>query len=307
MTLKEYAEMHRIEEDSDNENYSHIMRDGKEMENEIITETELMTIDQLPVLSEKFIAISEEVKAESELAKAMDCTEENLASIRKTRTGLSKKLEAFEKRRIEVKKLIMKPYDDLNSTYKQYVSDVYNSALKDLDAKILEVSNEIKNRMIVKIKAYFDELCKSVNIDFLTFEQAKINVTLSASEKLLKSDAKEFVERVVGDLALIETQENKAEILVEFKKSLNVSQAIQTVVNRHKAIDEEKARREAQEAIKETSKVSGDVKVEEKPYIDFFSTPAPTHKTFKIKVPNALVDEIEYFLSLNEIEMEELK
>ena len=46
------------------------------------------------------------------------------------------------------------------------------------------------------------------------------------------------------NLKLIDTQEHKTEILVEYKQSLNVSQAITSVTNRFKAIEEEKKRQE---------------------------------------------------------------
>ena len=76
------------------------------------------------------------------------------------------------------------------------------------------------------------------------YEQAKINVTLTASIKSLKEQAKVFIDKIVDDLKLIETQEHKAEILVEYKQTLNVSQAITTVTNRFKAIEEEKRKQE---------------------------------------------------------------
>ena len=62
--------------------------------------------------------------------------------------------------------------------------------------------------------------------------------------KSLKEQAKAFVDKIADDLNLIETQEHKAEILVEYKQTLNVSQAITTVTNRFKDIEEEKKKQE---------------------------------------------------------------
>lgn len=58
--------------------------------------------------------------------------------------------------------------------------------------------------------------------------------------KSLKEQAKAFIDKIVDDLNLIKTQEHKAEILVEYKQTLNVAQAITIVINRFKAIEEEK-------------------------------------------------------------------
>ena len=51
-------------------------------------------------------------------------------------------------------------------------------------------------------------------------------------------------------MALIDTQEHKVEILVEYKQHMNVSQAITTVSERHKAIETENAKIEQVEAVK---------------------------------------------------------
>ena len=88
---------------------------------------------------------------------------------------------------------------------------------------------------------------ESAGIDFVTFEQANINVTLSATMKSLKEQAKSFIDKIDDDLSLIDTQEHKAEIMVEYKKTLNVSAAITGVNARFKAIEDEKRRIEEAE------------------------------------------------------------
>ena len=97
------------------------------------------------------------------------------------------------------------------------------------------------------MKEYFNEYLESAGIDFVTFEQANINVTLSATMKSLKEQAKSFIDKISDDLALIDTQEHKAEIMVEYKKTLNVSAAITGVNARFKAIEDEKRRIEEAE------------------------------------------------------------
>ena len=79
-----------------------------------------------------------------------------------------------------------------------------------------------------KVIAYFEEYAQSKNIDFVKFGDANINVTLTASLKSLKDQAKKFIDKVVDDIALINTQENDAEIMFEYKRTFNVSQAITT-------------------------------------------------------------------------------
>jgi hypothetical protein len=199
----------------------------------------------------------------------------------------------------------MKPYEDFEAIFKKYVSDPLAKAEETLKAQVNTVENGLKAEKEVKIRAYFDELIKTTNIDFLTFEQLKLNITLSASESTLKADTKDIVDRTLDDLALIETQTNKAEILVEYKKSLNVSQSIRTVTERVKAIADEQKRREEREIQVSQLAEKAAQKIESVP--NFFTLGSvPDFKTLKIKVPFKMLDEVKFYLDTIEIEYEEV-
>ena len=103
----------------------------------------------------------------------------------------------------------------------------------------------MKNEKRKEVESYFEEYRQSKNIEFVSFGDAHINVTMSASKKSLKEQAKAFLDRISDDLKLIETQEHKEEILVEYKKTLNVSNSITSVAERHKAIEAEREKQEA--------------------------------------------------------------
>ncbi len=153
----------------------------------------------------------------------------------------NKPIKAFEDTAKETEKLLAETYNTIN----QQVANYENK------------QKEIKEQ---EIKEYFEECKIANNIDFITYGQAKINVTLSASMKNLKEQAKSFIDKVADDLKLIETQEHKTEILVEYRQTLNVSQAITSVTNRFKAIEEEKKKieqeKELQEFVVDTAKES---------------------------------------------------
>ena len=153
-------------------------------------------------------------------------------TVKELRASLNKDFQEFEVRRKEVKEKILAPYSQFEDVYKKYISDKFKNADKDLKEKIDSVENKLKDKKEQEIKDYFEEYKKANNIDFITFEQAKISITLSASMKSLKEQAKAFIDKIVNDLALISTQLNKEEILIEYKKDLNVSRAITEVMNR---------------------------------------------------------------------------
>lgn len=137
----------------------------------------------------------------------------------------NKPIKVFENTAKETEKILLETYNTIN----QQVSNYENK------------QKEIKEK---EIRDYFEEYKIANNIDFVKYGQLGINVTLSASMKNLKGQVKAFIDKITDDLKLIETQNHKAEILVEYKQTLNIGQAITMVTNRFKAIEEEKKRQE---------------------------------------------------------------
>lgn len=211
----------------------------------------LIVVKQLPVIEEHLKSIKEVAEAKTNAALALVCTEETLVAVKEARAALRKDFQQLEDTRKMVKNAVLAPYNDFEAAYKKYVTNVFTPADAKLKAKIDEVENELKEAKKAEVAAYFYEYLESKKIDFVTFENANINVTRSASKKNLNEQAKAFVDRICEDLNLIETQEHKVEILVEYKKTLNVSNAITTVVERYKAIEKAKEIEEHLKAQKE--------------------------------------------------------
>jgi len=208
---------------------------------------EIIVVKQLPIIEQQLAQIKETVNERVSAAMKLVCTEDTVKAVKKARTELNAEFKAWEEKRKEVKQAVMTPYEKFEEVYNDCISNSYKAADKDLKQKIDEVEQELKSKKAAEVKSYFEEYLASKDIDFVTYEQAGINVTLSASLKSLKEQAKAFIDRIVSDLALIETfTDLKAEILVEYKKSLNVSDAITGVKARAKAVQEEQARQEAE-------------------------------------------------------------
>lgn len=249
---------------------------------------EIIKVTQLPIIVEQLHEVKAEVTAKVEQALSLICTEDTVKDVKKVRSDLNKELKDYEDRRKAVKTAIMKPYNDFEEIYKDCISETYKKADAVLKNKIDSVENELKAQKTAEVKAYFDEYLQSKGIDFVTFENAHINVTLSASMKSLKEQAKSFIDRICDDLNLINTQEHKDEILYEYKQSLNVSNAITTVANRYKAIEEAKAREEERKA-REQAEAEAVAKVEEvveavaPPTVEPIAPPVEEEKTYTLK------------------------
>lgn len=215
---------------------------------------ELIIVKQLPKIEEHLKDLSIKIDEKVNCAKTLVCTEENVKTIKQVRADLNKEFNDIEKQRKIVKEKVLAPYKQFEEVYKMYVSEKYKTADTDLKTKIDNIENELKAQKEQEIKDYFEEYKTSKNIDFVTFKQANINITLTASKKALKEQVKKFIDEIVDDLKLIETQDYKEEILVEYKQTLNISRAIQDVVNRHKLLEEEKRKQE--EKLKEQEELS---------------------------------------------------
>lgn len=224
--------------------------------------TEIIAVKQLPIIVEQLQVIKEDVTERVNEAMSLVCTEDTIQVVKNARAELNKEFAGWESKRKEVKKSVLSPYEQFEAVYKDCITNVFKKADADLKGKIDSLEAEMKERTKEKVKAYFDEYLESKGIDFVTFENARINVTLSASLKSLKAQAKDFIDRICDDLALIETQEHIEEIMYEYKRFLNVSQAITTVSMRHKAIEAEKAKEEERKAREEAAKAAA-AKVEE--------------------------------------------
>lgn len=175
-------------------------------------------------------------------------TDDTVKSLKKLAADLNKELKEFEDQRKFIKEGVMNPYNEFEGVYKVEISEKYKKAIDTLKEKVAVVEDKIKKEKRNSVEAYFRELCDNHGIDFVTFGQLGIDINLSTTEKKYKEQIDAIVSGILKDLALIETQDYKAETLVEYKRLLDVSEAILTV--------KERKEQEAAEAAKIAEKVA---------------------------------------------------
>jgi len=205
---------------------------------------EIIIVKQLPIIEERLLQMKTQITEKTSNALAMECTEDTYKDVKQVRADLNRSYKELEDKRKAVKKEVLSPYEQFEVVYKACISDIFESADKQLADKISDIEDGLKEQKKSEILEYFEEYLQSRDIDFLTFEDMELNITLSASKKSLKDKIKATIDKVSDDLNMIDTQEYKAEILVEYKQSLNVSQAIMVVTKRFKAIEKERERAE---------------------------------------------------------------
>lgn len=216
---------------------------------------EIIVVRQLPVIEEQLRSVKESIQARVDAVLAMECTEDTVKEIKKARAELNAERRDLEARRKEVKAKIEAPYKAFEVVYKSCAGDIYDDADRKLAEKIRAVENGLKDKKAVLVKSYFAEYRASLNLpeDLADYDRAGINVTLSASEKSMKAQAKAFLDQVSDDLKIMRRYPEYEEILYEYRRCWRAAEAVEIVYHRHQQIEEERKRREAeQEAIRKT-------------------------------------------------------
>ena len=201
--------------------------------------TNLTIVTQLPIVESQLREASAKVDAKVQEAMALVCTEETVKAIKEVRASLNKEFKDFEDKRKEIKAEIMKPYDKFEIAYKDFISNKYKMADEELKNKIDTIENSLKEQKKQELVEHFTQYAKVKDIDFVKFEQAKINITLSASMKSLKEQVENFLDRIESEVMIIQMQDYKDEIMYEYKKTLDISYSIKTVTERKQAIQYE--------------------------------------------------------------------
>ena len=207
---------------------------------------DLIVINQLPVISEQLDKVKAEIQRRTAFADTVTVSEENRQEIKKMRAAMNAEKSRLDEVYKTALEKVIAPIQAVQDKYKDCVG-LYTKANSQLKAKIDVIEDGLKLAKETSVKEYFEELVTAKNIDFISFEQLGLKITLSVSEKKLKEQVNNIVERVATDLKAIDIQEDKEEILVEYKKHLNVSEAVSSVAARHKAIQAEKERKIKQE------------------------------------------------------------
>ena len=213
-------------------------------------ENKIITLEALPVIKYHLENLSIEIKKKVDNATNLVCNEDTIQEVKKTRAELNKEFNELENERKQVKNAIMEKYNEFNQIYEENVSILYKQADASLKEKINNVENELKQEKENELRDFFNQHCEANNINFIAFENVNLNITLSASIKSLKQQILDFIEKISNDLKLIEIEEYKDEILVDYTQTLDFTKSKLNIVERHKSLEQLAKAREQLEEIK---------------------------------------------------------
>lgn len=221
--------------------------------------TALITISQLPVIEEQLRALKESWELRAADAANMVCTEDTVQDLKKIRADMRKEFEEADKQRKAAKLKYMDPWNRVEATFKECVTDAYKRADTSLKDTISAFEDEIKAKCRVDLEAYYKELCALDHIDFLTFDEAMkasgIKISLTDAKKATPRQAMDQLGKFVSGIAIgmeqISQMDDSAAIMAEYKKCLDVGRAVSVVQERKRREQAEKEAAEARKAAKE--------------------------------------------------------
>lgn len=213
---------------------------------------ELIKVESLPKIFYQLELIGKQIDKALDGVDEMECNEDNNKEVKKRKQEITAFKNMMEDKRKEIKKQVMAKYDEFNEKYTDEVLTKLVKAETTLNEKVTVIENQQKQDKRENIELFANEHFKFNNIeDIVCFDDMNLNITLTASEKSLKEQVLQFCERIVNDLKLIELEEYKDEILVEYKKNLDFTKSKLEVCTRYKMLEEVKQRNEQQVAKKE--------------------------------------------------------
>lgn len=177
--------------------------------------------------------------------------EDNLKEIKTTRTDVRRELKTLEDSRKLTEKTILEPYKKFETEYNKLIKKPLQEADKSLKTKVDEVEDDLRKEKTDTFVKEFEALKEEHKIDFVKFEDVGLNIQLSTSNTALTEELHNFFEKIINDLAVIETNTNKERVLVKYMQDLDLSNAIITVDREIKQEEELKARQEADKLSKE--------------------------------------------------------
>lgn len=206
---------------------------------------QIMVLEALPIIKTHLEKLSIEIKEKVDKSLSLVCTEDTVKDVKKVRAELNKEFQELEAQRKDIKSAIMDKYNEFEVIYKARVANLYNEADSSLKEKITNVEYQLKKEKEEELREFVEQhiISNAIN-EIITYDDIHLNVTLTASMKSLKEQALSFIEGVRKTVALINLEEYKDEIMVEYKNNLDYFKSKEVVITRHKQIEEMQKRQE---------------------------------------------------------------
>lgn len=205
---------------------------------------------ELPDTYRNPYAVAAKFAADVARVRSLPKDEDSLKIVKKLRSANNAAFAEAEAKRGEIKDRYMAPYNTFLAVYDKYISKPHAAADAEMKAWVDDYQDGLKKKCEGDLRDYFKEACANSGIDFVHFEQVGIKVDMALARQQTPKKAIEtidtFVSHVREDVAAIMDMDNAAEILGEYRRSLNLGASVAAVSTRHRQMEEEASRIAAQ-------------------------------------------------------------
>lgn len=265
---------------------------------------EIAKIEELPKI---IIQVKEIGKYIDEATKDLDklvCNEETKQVVKMKRAEINNFTKVLEEKRKEIKKQILTPYENFEEIYNKECKEKLINASELLGNKISEIETKQKEEKEQELREFFKQYQETYHLEnVVSFEDMELNITLSASMKSLKEEIVCFCERINKDIQVINSEENKEELMLEYlNNGFDYQGAKLTLYNRKRKIQEliEK-QKEIDNLVVEEELVADNIELNGMPK-EIISDEEVLEATFTVKATKEQLQELKRWLEEREIE-----
>lgn len=238
----------------------------------------MFSIQNISETEKSLMAISAECADRLKLAENLACTEETKQAAKKLRAELNKEFSEYEAERKEKTAEYEKPLKQFKELYDRYITQPFKNADIVLKIKISEVEDVQRSEKAAEVEDYAAELITMYSLNWLDVSRIMPNITLSASEKSLKTSVKDKLDKIKSDVDCINLIDESGEMFSEYMNCLDLGQAKTRVIERQKAI-------EAAEKAKAAYEKQAEVRKEAENKVDMLAPPTEEEETEKATSP----------------------
>lgn len=226
------------------------------MEEKTIDINEIVKIEQMPIVFEQLEKIGKYIDKNLKGIDKLECTEENKQEVKNRRTAINNTLKLLEDKRKEIKNKLLEPYDIFEQKYNNECKEKLQDASNKLKDKIDTIEIQQKKDKENELREFFEQHKETYHLNFLNFEDIGLNITLSASMTSLKEQIKDFCEKLDKDIKLIEIDDNKDKMMLEYlRNGYDYQKAKLTLIEEQKKLEELKQQMEQKQEIEKQEEV----------------------------------------------------
>lgn len=191
-------------------------------------ELQVSEIQELKPIDFNYLELKENLSEKLEIYKNAVYTEETIKEAKGDRAKLNKLSKAINDKKIEIKKQVLKPYEDFENKTKELISMIAE-ATNNIDTQIKSFEDKQKNEKLQNIVAFFEnnseELKEMLNFDKI-YNPKWLNSTYKISD--IEEDIKHVIVKSRQDLEVIKSLNTEFEdILIDFYfKTLNLTETM---------------------------------------------------------------------------------